>query len=323
MGFEQWLPLAENRIRKVLNKRRIASIRQLEVKISEAGPYHMRPNPHILTRTLHKMLPRGSVHDIGNLGIKSAGSFYTRTRWNPKTSRTDRERKERIRQAYTTFLKSQSTDNGEALQTVVQKAVEASGQFQWLNAPGRPPPQGSILSGIPITGHGDLDHYLISNNGGIPLGIEDKNYREWFYPQHEHIKTFLRKCIKYNLLPMLIARKVHYTTFRLFSAIGALAFQTHFQFISPKYSNVLSDAKHVDGLGFADIRFTDEPLPHMLNYFAKQLPQLLPTFWNRFNANRNLIEQYCNDSISYYGLSEELNLVTPTELEYEDFLDEY
>ena len=323
MDAEQWIPLAENRIRKVLNKRRIASMRQLEVKISEAGPYHMRPNPHILTRTLHDMLPRGSVHDIGNLGITSAGSFYTRTRWNPKTSRIDRERKERIKQAYIAFRDVQRADNGEALQTVIQKAIEASDQYNWLNEPGRPPPQETKLSGVPITGHGDLDHYLISKSAGIPLGIEDKNYREWFYPQHKHIKTFLRKCIKYNLLPILITRKVHYTTFRLFSAIGALAFQTHFQIISPKYSNDLADAKHVDGLGFADLRFTDEPLPHMLNYFAKQLPQLLPTFWNRFNSNKRLIERYCDDSISYYELLEELNLVTPKERELEGFFYEY
>lgn len=283
----------------------------------------MRPNPHILTLTLRDMLARGAVHDIGNLGIPSAGSFFTRTRWNLRTSRTDRERKERIERAYVTFREVQRADNGETLQAVIQKAIEASGQYHWLNEAGQPPPQETKLSGVPITGNGNLDHYLISKSDGIPLGIEDKNYREWFYPQHEHIKSLLRKSINYNLLPILIARKVHYTTFRLFSAIGALAFQTHFQIISAKYSDDLADAKHVDGLGFADIRFTDEPLPHILKYFAKQLPKLVPAFWDRFNANRSLIELYCNDSISYYGLLEELNLVTPTEPEIEGFYYEY
>ena len=61
----------------------------------------------------------------------------------------------------------------------------------------------------------------------------------------------------------------------------------------------------------------------MLNYFAKQLPQLLPTFWNRFNSNKRLIERYCDDSISYYELLEELNLVTPKERELEGFFYEY
>ncbi len=45
MDEREWVELAKRRVLKVLARRRFASNRQLEKKISEAGPPAMRPEP--------------------------------------------------------------------------------------------------------------------------------------------------------------------------------------------------------------------------------------------------------------------------------------
>jgi hypothetical protein len=45
MDRQDWVAIAKRRVLKVLRRRRFASNRQLEKKISEAGPGDMRPEP--------------------------------------------------------------------------------------------------------------------------------------------------------------------------------------------------------------------------------------------------------------------------------------
>ena len=117
---------------------------------------------------------------------------------------------------------------------------------------------------------------------------------------------------------MLIARKVHYTTRLFFHYLGAIAFETHFQYFSPKYESRLADAKHKDGLGFADIRFNEDPPPHVVNLFSTLLPQLAPASWDKFQSNQELIVAYLDDDIDYYHLIGELGIIELEEDEYDD-----
>ena len=124
------------------------------------------------------------------------------------------------------------------------------------------------------------------------------------------------------MFPLLVARKVQYATKIVFSKMGVLAFESYYQFFLPEYETNLQQAKHVDGLGFHDIKFTDQPTPHMSRYFAEHLDELLSTFWERFQSNKQLIAQYAKDEIDYDDLKEALGMVSfdqPEEMEDEPY----
>jgi len=327
MDRDEWREVAKRRIGNILRQRRIASKRQLESKIAEAGPPQMRANPHHISDALKELLESGDVI-VGasiSVGIGKPTQLFAPSDWNP-ASQQDSDRLERIRNAFTEFLTvTLREDNGESLQIIVQGAIEQSEQFIWLSEPGKSPPSGFTLSGKSITGSGRLDHYLIHKQTGIPIGVEDKNFRDWFYPHRTEIKSMLKKCHTYNMLPVLVTRKVHYMTRMVFHLLGGVAFETHFQCFLPQYADRLADARHKDGLGFADLRFIDEPLDHITNLFADTLPKLIEPTWKTFNNNADLIKGYAVDEdIDYLHLLAELGIKELDEEEgyvedYEDY----
>jgi len=149
----------------------------------------------------------------------------------------------------------------------------------------------------------------------IKIGVEDKNYREWIYADSPKIRQLLRKCQAQDLLPVLVTRKVHYTTRLLFSFLGGVAFQTHYQCFPLKYAERLAEAKHKDGLGFADIRFTEEPPSHVIRLFSEYLPRLFRPAWEKFRNNTDIIKAYVDEDIDYLHLIAELGI---RELEEEE-----
>ena len=135
------------------------------------------------------------------------------------------------------------------------------------------------------------------------------------YPYDPHIKQLLGKCQAQDILPVLVTRKVHYTTRLLFSFLGAVAFQTHYQLFPPKYAERLAEARHKDGLGFADIRFTEEPPQHVIRLFSEYLPRLSRPAWAKFKSNADIIKSYVDGELDYLHLLAELGIV---ELEEEE-----
>jgi len=319
MRRNEWRILAQRRVLNILRTRRIASQAQLEAKICEAGPGNMRANPHYITQALTSLQNEDRIQQPETVSLTPQGpqtKLFTLPSWDPTSNASDRERLERIIPAYREYLRFQNQDNGVSLETVVQEAIKRSEQFTWHNEPGRAPPGGTKFSGIDITGpEGTLDHYLVHNQ--IPIGVEDKNHRDWFYPGDPHIRTLLGKCVSYHMLPVLVTRRVHFTTRLVFSRLGAIALETYFQFIQPKHEQPLADVRHKDGVGFADIRFTDIPPAHVTNLFSKLLPNLIPRSWETFNNNINLIRDYSEEKITYRELTVELGIVEEEEEEEE------
>jgi len=322
MNKEEWTEVAKRRILNVLRQRAVAAKRQLETKISEAGPPRMRAQPHHITKGLSQLMESGHVRQVDSVsagGNRQLTPLYGLSTWNPRSPQ-DVGRLNRVKAAFQTFLAvSQNEDYGESLQAIVQSAIEQSKQYTWFNEPGKAPPPGTTISGTRITGEvPPLDHYLV-HLPGIQIGVEDKNYREWVYGDHPKIRVLLGKCQALNMLPVLVTRKVHYTTRLLFHHLGAVAFQTHYQCFPLKYADRLADAKHKDGLGFADIRFTEEPPLHVVRLFSEYLPRLIVPSWEKFKSNADIIKAYVDGEIDYLHLLAELGIV---ELEEEEGYEE-
>jgi hypothetical protein len=54
--------------------------------------------------------------------------------------------------------------------------------------------------------------YIQYGHDAVPLCIECKNYREWFYPTKPYIKHHILRCVEFDCIPVFVVRRIHYST---------------------------------------------------------------------------------------------------------------
>ena len=62
--------------------------------------------------------------------------------------------------------------------------------------------------------------FLVHDLAAGYAGIEVKNLREWLYPDRVEIHELLLKCCALDVVPVLIARRIHYSTYSVLNACG-------------------------------------------------------------------------------------------------------
>jgi len=286
----------------------------------------MRANPHHITTALRQLERSEHIQVIDTVsagGGRQLTDLYALSTWNPN-SQESIDRLHRVKEAYEEYLHiAQNETHGKSLEAMIESVIQHSDQFKSFSETGRAPPPGTTHAGVRLPDERPLDHYLIHlSPPGIEIGVEDKDLRGWIYPSSNEMRGLLGTCQSLNMLPVLITRKVHYSTRLFCSYVGAIAFQTHNQCIPTQYAERLADARHKDGLGFADIRFTDEPPPHVTKLFSDYLPRLVAPTWEKFKNNKDIIKAYADREINYHELIIELGIVPDYEDQNEDFYDE-
>jgi hypothetical protein len=218
--------IAEKRLLSVLAAHDIANARTLEQKISDAGPYGQRIDPHILTPVRNRMVEEAKLGQIDHVGTPW---FYLPNK--PEDVLLARlEEQAAVHSAYTAGTISLRV--GQALEIAVYRALcsiensEFYGRYKDLDAhdDGSPyakeePPQ--HIGSLALHGDERLD-YIIRHPAAGHLGIECKNVRSWLYPDRDEITDAIRKCIAINCVPVLIGRRIPYVTFSLLSRCGVL-----------------------------------------------------------------------------------------------------
>ena len=84
------------------------------------------------------------------------------------------------------------------------------------------------MSGRQIPGGKKLDFLVISLSAGL-AGIEVKNVREWQYIDREDISELLLKCCALDAVPVFIARRIPFVTFRVLNPCGVILHETYNQ----------------------------------------------------------------------------------------------
>jgi hypothetical protein len=187
------------------------------------------------------------------------------------------------RRAYRSFL-AWTGDNklcGAVGERVVGDVLESlRGSRLWI------PPTGILgrvreLQGRPITIGGPLDaagewakNPARIADGTIPFAVEVKNVRSILYPYDHDVWDLLAKLAAFpDVLPVLVARKFHTTTFRMFKDIGVLGTEMRAQFFSP---TIPADQFRgiVGTLGFHDARqYVGGLEPGLATFFSRTGPQ--------------------------------------------------
>jgi hypothetical protein len=301
----RWSPrhdIAAKRLRNILRSHVVASDRILEQKISDAGPTNQRIDPHILGEARAVLESKGIITKV----------FRGDVPWFHLSESDPEAVKQRLSQLGELQLKTQSgafaTVLGQALEIAVFRALESQSTLHYLGhflnldehddstlyKKMEPP---SWLSGRHTPGGKNLD-FLVHHEGQY-AGIEAKNIRQWIYPNRPEIQELLLKCCSLDVVPVLIARRIHFSTFSVLNPCGVIIHQT-FNQLYPSSASALADEvrqKHL--LGYHDVRVGNEPDDRLIRFIHQNLPHVLPGSRDSFDEYKDLLLAYGNGSESY------------------------
>lgn len=297
--------IAERRLGNILRSSAVANARSLEQKISDAGPSNQRVDPHILTQTRNRLVQTGTIRFTDQDGV----------RWYYLSATPKLIVEARLAQLaalhHETQLNQMNLRLGQTLEIAIFRALASQ---QTLNYFGHFPDLAShddatlyqkiepphFLSQRQIPNAKKVD-FLISRADGAGgyAGIEAKNVREWFYPDREEIRELLLKCCALDIVPVLIARRIHYSTFSVLSPCGLILHET-FNQLYPSTAHELADrVKDKTTLGYHDVRVGNDPDGRLVRFIHTNLPSLLPAAREKFQRFTDLLSEYGNGHHPY------------------------
>jgi len=298
---EQRIELGKKRILSVLKRHGIATLRMLEQKIADAGPTPQRVDPHLLTHARSRLQQQGRL-------LTRTGTQQTQWHYLPETDSEVVEWRYQELQAIhaQTEARNFTLRMGQTAEIAVLKALQRSnsyfiGHFEDLDQHDDSIPYKKhdldVVSGKMIRG-GQLDYVLFRPEAG-PMGIEVKNIREWIYPDRSIIKALLAKCVQIDAVPVIVARRISYSTFSLLTDCGVVVHQFYNQ-LYPNADSVLADrVRHKLSLGYFDVRVGNEPDARMLRFFEHSLPTVAKRAREKFRENIETISSYAEGRMVY------------------------
>lgn len=257
-----------------------------------------RLDPHILGVTKDLLVSAGVLRVVSSNLQGRVVTAYIDAAAESERRATEVERLAASkRRLYRSFLGW--TGDAKLCGTVAERHVAASlesvnGSAVWLT-----PTTGSgqartidgqkVAGGLDHAGHVALDP-SDPNKGFVGFVIEDKNVRPTIYPYHIEVWDLLCKAAHLpDRVPILIAPRLHWTTYRLFSAIGALGIQTTRQWFAPepaintaRFTQVVHGLSLTNSIQLAD---PDQPSKPISAFFTKTVHSR-----NEGHPNQSLIE---------------------------------
>ena len=288
---------------RILSAHGIALARTLEQKISDAGPANQRIDPHILTPARNKLISKGKITKI-----TAANTPWYHLADTPLTTVQNRldEQLPVLQSLQSGTLGSRI---GQCLEIAIYKALlrqdtlEHFGSFTDLEKHDdstlyskEEPPQ--ALSGRRLPGDQRVD-FLIRHPDAGWAAIESKNVRAWLYPNCSEITDLLGKATDLDVVPVLIARRLAFVTFKVLSTCGVLFHQTYNQLLPDTERELADKAKDKRLLGYHDIRIGNEPDKRLATFVTTNLPRILPEARCRFDDYKNLLADFAAKTISY------------------------
>lgn len=293
------IAIAKTRIINILRTYVVANQRTLEQKISDAGPTNQRIDPHLLTEALTKLEQQHTVNRMK----RQSGPWFHLAQTPPQAVQSRLVVLEPIHIA--TSRGAFHKRLGQALEIPVfkalrdQKAMLFFGAFSDLDEHDdgslytkiEPP---DIVSGVPM--QGKLDFMITQPVIG---GIEVKNTRPWIYPDCLYIKQLLQKCCAVDAVPILIARRIHYSTFSVLNPCGVLLHETYNQRYPVADQALATRARDKNLLGYHDIRVGNDPDNRLIKFIHVNLPLVLLRSRERFTRFQDLLAAYVAGEILF------------------------
>lgn len=302
---EERKQLARKRLASVLGRHGIATSRTLEQKISDAGPTNQRIDPHVLTPV------RAEMEKAGVIIRRQAANNTWYNLQSLQNSDPDRVESRLETQAadFRAFSRGGIPQRiGQALEIATYRALGQSnadyfGRFLDLDAHDdstlysktEPP---SHIGNRSLGGNQCLD-FLVRHPDAGYLGLECKNIREWLYPNRSEITETLSKALTLDCVPVIIARRIPFVTYKLMTACGIIVHQTYNQLMASADAEIANRVKHKDSLGYHDIRLGNDPDARLLKFIGVDMMNVAVEARRKFEIYKDLLESFSSGELSY------------------------
>lgn len=296
------ITLARKRLTSILAAHGVATARTLEQKISDAGPNNQRIDPHVLTVVRNAMIEEGEIVRAPQGGVP----WFHLGNASPGMTAA---RLAELLPIYKAFNHGNVSKRvGQTLEIAVYRALldtdaEFYGRIKDLDQhgddtlyPKEEPPQ--HVGKLSLPGDQRLD-FLIRHPSAGMLAVECKNVREWLYPEQRELVEPLGKALLLNAVPVIIARRIPFVTFKLFNACGVIFHQTYNQVVPDSVAELAQRVKHKDLLGYHDLRIGNHPDARLVKFIGTNLPGVADDARARFDANRDLLEAFALGDMTY------------------------
>jgi hypothetical protein len=299
--------IAAKRLRNILSAHTVASMRILEQKICDSGPFNQRIDPHILTEVRNNLLDKDVIRRI-----RTAAPWYYLANADETLLRKRLDELDALHSQ--TAQHDFSTRLGQTLEIATFRALQSQTQLNFfgffedlethddstLYRKEEPP---SSISGRHLGGGRKLDFLVQHSEAGF-AGVETKNVREWLYPNRKEIRELLSKCCALDVVPVLIARRIHFSCFSVLNRCGVIMHQTYNQLYPNSAKNLAEKVSDKTLLGYHDIRLGNEPDARLTKFISTNLPALLPEAKSKFDLLKDVLRQYGDSKINYPAFAE-------------------
>lgn len=275
MEPEDYVRLGKRGILELLHVEHAAAWREIEAKLADASwPGLGYPiDPHHLTTARQQLMTAGKIDDTAATATRGGRPisivYPTDTRRRATAIENAARRKRLLLSRYLGWAqgtRSRVGVIGPAGERVVRASLLQVAPHGYRLVPptgghaatllGDPVPIGPLDAAAICTPY-DPDADVAGTSIAVP--IEVKNVREWLYPWSEEIYQLLTKASLIQhahpdrpMVPVLICRKAHPTTFRMARDLGFFVIDTLRQYISEAVAEQKLQEVH-DELGFSDL----------------------------------------------------------------------
>ncbi len=309
------IDLGKTRIQSVLDRGRVAHQKTLEQKISDQGPVGMRVDPHLVGLAIMDLLELNRLKVVLS-DITGQHPWYA----NRLTPQGDiDERIQTLAPLYQSTLGNFSNLVGDALEIITEKCLAAqhalNGKYvyQWHFLIDDPKDKHGRYKKIqppksigPFSTMKEADFLQFGHDEGA-ICIECKNYREWIYPHSPLISELIVKAVELGCLPLMIARRIHYTTREnLFKPAGIMFHETLYQYYPLSHDEITANVKEKTLLGFSDVRATEEPDRRTVRFFNDYLPTITAFSAALWNSRKGALEAYARSQMTLTELYREI-----------------
>ena len=295
--------IAAKRLVAILRAHGVANARTLEQKISDAGPYGQRIDPHILTG-VRKTLEAGGV--IARVPHDNVPWFHL-----PDTAPAKVAARLAAQHVVYRALSAGTVHKriGQCLEIATYRALltgpltEFQGRFRDLSDHDDSTPYSKEepqqhIGARALHGAQRLD-FLVRHPQAGYLGLECKNTRPWLYPHDEDIKEMLVKCLALDVVPVIIARRIPFVTFKLLSTCGAIIHQTYNQLLPSSEAALAEQASNKDLLGYHDIRLGNTADARMIKFIGQNMPLVAVDARAKYDEFKDLLESFATGDMPY------------------------
>jgi len=120
------------------------------------------------------------------------------------------------------------------------------------------------------------------------------------YPHDEDIHDLLRKCLALDAVPVLIARRIHFSTFAVFSKCGVIVHQTYNQLLPQAEAELAAKVRDKTLLGFHDVRLGNQPDARLVKFVTVNLPKVAAEARTKFQDHKDLLQAYAVGGMDYH-----------------------